>query len=98
MHPSYRGPTMGTGASGSIRARIGQRLRELRVGAGISSQEGLAHKAGVHRTYVGRLERGESGVTVDTLAAITAAMSVSLAAFFQPFDRAVRPKTPRQRD
>ena len=30
--------------------------------------------AGVHRTYVGRLERGESGVTVDSLAAILAAL------------------------
>ncbi len=37
--------------------------------AGISSQESLAHKAKVHRTYVERLERGESGVTVDSLAA-----------------------------
>ena len=28
----------------------------------------------VHRTYVGRLERGESGVTVEALAAILAAI------------------------
>ena len=51
-----------------LRRSIGQRIRELRLEAGISSQESLAHKAGVHRTYVGRLERGESGVTVEALA------------------------------
>jgi XRE family transcriptional regulator, regulator of sulfur utilization len=72
-------------------------LRQLRVRAGISSQEQLAHRAGVHRTYVGRLERGESGVTVEMLAAVLAAMSVSLAEFFRPFSDVVRPKTPRKR-
>ena len=45
----------------------------------------MAHKAGVHRTYVGRLERGESGVTVEALAAILAALGVSLGDFFRPF-------------
>ena len=68
-----------------LRTAIGQRLRELREKAGISSQESLAHKAGVHRTYVGRLERGESGVTVEALAAILAALGVSLGEFFTTF-------------
>jgi hypothetical protein len=53
----------------------------------------------VHRTYVGRLERGESGVTVGTLAAILAARSVNLAPFFEPFREVMKPpKTPRKRD
>ncbi len=81
----------------SLRGAIGARVRELRLQAGITSQEALAHRAGVHRTYVGRLERGESGVTVDALAAILAAMSVSLADFFRPFAQPLRPPTPRQR-
>jgi len=69
----------------------------LRLRAGITSQEKLAHLAGVHRTYIGRLERGESGVTVDALAAILAAMALSLAEFFRPFSEVVSPKTPRRR-
>ena len=50
----------------------------------------------VHRTYVGRLERGESGVTVEALAAILAALGVNLE-FFRPFKEVVRPRTPRRR-
>ncbi len=66
---------------------LGSRLREK-----------LADLAGVHRTYVGRLERGESGVTVEKLAAILAALPLSLAEFFAPFQQRRRPpRTPRQR-
>ncbi len=80
----------------ALRKKIGERLRELRLESGITSQEALAHRAKVHRTYVGRLERGESGVTVEALAAIAAALGVSLAEFFGPFREAVRPKSPRR--
>ena len=45
----------------------------------------------MHRTYVGRLERGESGVTVDSLAAILAPLGVSLSEFVKPFKQVVRP-------
>ena len=78
-----------------LRRAIGQRIRELRLEAEISSQESLASKAGVHRTYVGRLERGESGVTVEALAAILAALRVSLGEFFSPFQKVVKTRTPR---
>ena len=82
----------------SLRRQIGKRLRELRLAAGITSQEALAHRAGVHRTYIGRLERGETGVTLDMLAAVLAPMSVTLRGFFRPFKRIYKPRTPRRRD
>jgi transcriptional regulator with XRE-family HTH domain len=81
-----------------FRRQIGARLKALRRQAGISSQEDLAALAGVHRTYIGRLERGGSGVTVDTLATVLSAMSLSLAEFFKPFTDATKLKTPRQRE
>lgn len=82
-----------------LRRRIGARLRALRIEAGFASQEALAHRVGVHPTYIGRLERGESGVTLEVLSAVLAAMSVSLAEFFAPFDRVIRPRAlPRRRD
>ncbi len=59
--------------------------------------EALACTEGLHRTYVGRLERGESGVTVEALAAILAALGVNLGEFFRPFGKVARPRTPRRR-
>ena len=80
-----------------LRRRIGERLRELRLAAGVSSQEALADRAGVHRTYVGRLERGETGVTVEALVAVLAPLGVSLGEFFASFDETIRVRTPRRR-
>jgi transcriptional regulator with XRE-family HTH domain len=80
-----------------LRKQVGSRLRTLRRKAGIRSQEKLAELAGVHRTYVGRLERGESGVTLDMLSTVLAAMSISLADFFRPFTTLHRTRTPRRR-
>ncbi len=89
---------MATHKRPALRQAIGQRLGQIRRAAGNLSQEALANRAGVHRTYVGRLERGETGVTVDMLAALLAPVSVSLAEFFRPFTNLQSPKTPRRRE
>jgi transcriptional regulator with XRE-family HTH domain len=85
-------------ASKSLRKEIGARIRGLRERAGISSQESLAENAGVHRTNIGYIERGETGVTVESLAAILSALGVSLSEFFQPFNSRYRGSTPRKRN
>ncbi len=77
-------------------ARFTQVMRRWVCAAGVLSSSGISGTK-VYRTYVGRLERGESGVTVEALAAILAALGVSLGEFFSSFTKVVRPRTPRRR-
>ena len=76
---------------------IGQRLRALREAEDGLSQEKLAARAGFHRTFVGKLERGETATTVDSLAVLCAALGTTLAEFFEPLAQPFRLKGPRRR-
>ena len=49
------------------------------------SQEELAARADLHRNHVGSVERGERDVGIVALAALAAALGISLAEFFAPF-------------
>ena len=85
------------GDADRLHRAIGQRLRELRLQEPGLSQEKLAARAGFHRTYVGKLERGECASTVDGVAALCAALDTTLAELFQPFDKPVAVRGPRRR-
>lgn len=63
---------------------VGGRIRELRT-ARAMSQEALAERAGLHRNYVGSVERGERDVGIVAIAKLAAALGLSLAEFFAPF-------------
>ncbi len=52
-----------------------KRLRELRLERGLS-QEKLAEMAGLHRNYVGVLERAVSSATLDAMCKLAAALKV----------------------
>lgn len=56
---------------------FGEKLRELRKAHGLS-QEALADEAGLHRTYIGGVERGERNPTLTTLKRIADALDLSL--------------------
>jgi len=61
----------------STLVRLGENLRKVREERGWSQEE-LAFKAGVHRTYVGGVERGEYNVTILTLRRFTRALGITL--------------------
>ncbi|MFO0806194.1 MAG: helix-turn-helix transcriptional regulator [Gemmataceae bacterium] len=57
---------------------LGFRLRERRESRKLTQAE-LADKCGLHRTFIGSVERGERNVSILNLRMIAAALRVSLA-------------------
>jgi transcriptional regulator with XRE-family HTH domain len=70
----------------ALQVALGERIRELRKKAGYS-QEGFADAAGVHRTYMGTLERGEANVSLGNLAKISTALGITLSELFKGVDK-----------
>ena len=62
----------------TLQMQFGKRVRELRLARGLSQEE-LAFRSGVHRTYLGGIERGERNPSLKNLAAIAKALNVRLA-------------------
>lgn len=65
-------------AKDEILKRFGDRVREVRNKKDVSQEE-LSELAGLHRTYVSLIERGERNVTLVTIAKIAQALDVELA-------------------
>ena len=65
-----------------IRIRFGQAGRKRRQELGIS-QEDLAALAGMHRTYLGDIERGKRNVALVNVERLAAALNVPIAALFE---------------
>lgn len=66
---------------------LGRRIRELRVQRGWSQEE-FADVCGVHRTYIGHLERGEKNVSFSSLARVAGALSIPISELFTDLERA----------
>jgi transcriptional regulator with XRE-family HTH domain len=64
-------------------ATVAKNVRALRHKRGIS-QEQLAELSGLHRTYIGAIEREERNVTLVTLEQVASALGVSCAALLTP--------------
>ncbi|WP_425147827.1 helix-turn-helix domain-containing protein [Deinococcus sp.] len=59
------------------RRNLAHNLRSLRKAQGLS-QEVLADRAGVHRTYLGAIERGEQNVSIDNIERIANALGCNI--------------------
>lgn len=59
------------------KALFGSNVRALRVAQGLS-QEAFANTCGLHRTYIGQVERGERNLSLDTMERIAAALQLDV--------------------
>ncbi|MDX2206458.1 MAG: helix-turn-helix transcriptional regulator [Gemmatimonadales bacterium] len=59
----------------NARLVLAQNLRATRQAARISQEE-LAARAGLHRTYVGSVERGERNISIDNIERLAGALGI----------------------
>lgn len=79
------------------RVLVGRNIRRIRVSKGIA-QERLAFDAGVDRSYLGGMERGEENPTVDVLERVATTLAVPLRDLFaEPGEIDELPSLPRGR-
>lgn len=64
-----------------INKLFGGKVVEMRKQHGLTQEE-LSFKCGIHRTYMGTIERGEKSVTLDTVAKIATGLGVEVKELF----------------
>ena len=65
-----------------IKTKVGKRIKVLRNKLGISQEE-LAFRSEIHRTYIASLEVGKRNVSIETLEKVVNALEVSMSEFFK---------------
>ena len=67
-------------------ARLGRAIRELRARRGLSQEE-LGYRSGLHRNYVGAIERGEINPTFRVLLKLERGLQLPLSEIIQLWER-----------
>jgi XRE family transcriptional regulator, regulator of sulfur utilization len=67
-----------------VRILLGRRIRDLRTQRKLSQEE-LAHRAGIHTTYLSSVENGKRNLAIVNIANIAAALRISLSDLFSSF-------------
>ncbi len=70
----------------TLRTRLGRAVRRLRTAAGYS-QESFADECGLHRTYMGAVERGETNISLDNIERIARGLRVTPAQLLAEAER-----------
>lgn len=74
----------------ALRLQLGRAVRRLRSAEGFS-QEAFADAVGVHRTYMGAVERGETNISLDNMARIAEGLGIRLSALLAEAERESAP-------
>lgn len=64
-----------------IKKKFGDKVKQLRLTRGLS-QEGLANEAGLDRTYIPGIEKGERNVSITVIEKLAIALKVDISEFF----------------
>jgi transcriptional regulator with XRE-family HTH domain len=67
----------------TARARFAYRLRVQRLELGLSQEE-LADLAGLHRTYIGSVERAERNISIDSMERLAHALKLDVLDLLAP--------------
>jgi transcriptional regulator with XRE-family HTH domain len=65
-----------------IQRQLGDRIRKLRRKKGWSQEE-FAGISGLHRTYIGAVERGEKNLTISTIHTLAKTLDTTIAQLFR---------------
>ena len=68
-------------SNSDILIKFGNTIRKLRKEEGISQEE-LAYRADLHRTYIGMIERAEKNITLLNIEKLAKALDVSITDLF----------------
>lgn len=71
---------------GVLQKTVGSNVRRIRLSRGLSQEE-LADELGVHRTYMGGVERGERNLTLKSVEKLAAQIDVDPLELLAPGDR-----------
>lgn len=71
-----------------LQTLLGERVRALRLKKGFS-QESFADHCGLHRTYMGGIERGERNLTIQTISTVANGLGVTLSELLADIEKQV---------
>lgn len=84
---------MGAAECHGLRRLLASNVRQLRKARGLS-QEGFADLCGLHRTYIGGVERAEHNVSVDNIEKMANALELPGWRLLQPTEDSASPLSP----
>lgn len=74
---------------------LGIRIRQIRLSAGLSQEE-LASKSELDRTYVGGIERGERNPSLKNIVRLAVSLKVPVETLFQDWEKSPKDKEHRE--